>query len=151
MVSPDVARVSAIWGTFRRSSSMSRLLFATPASPAAGGTMDVITFAPASSRDCKPSIPSISREAGMSLSGIISRITAMILSSSSRDGMYEPAIGIPSWGTKVMARTWSYSMSRMVIIESTRSSKLSPTPVSSPSSTSIPWCIALFFTAMRTS
>ena len=128
---------------------MSSSCWATPARLESGSTIEVTTFAPASSLGDSPAMPSTSRLAGIRRSGYMSLMTAMARISSVSFPGSRTDIGVPSWGTNAMARTWSQPVDPMAIRERARSSALSPMPTMIPSSASSPTSWAHDFWSLR--
>src|SRR5271157_1826806 len=96
--SPSSASRGRTSATVRRPSSTSYSAWATPQRPLRGGTSEVTTLAPASSRLRRPSIPSTSSDAGMRRSGISTRITAIVSTSFHVAGAGSSASGVWAWG-----------------------------------------------------
>lgn len=82
---------------------MSISLWATPARWLAAGMMDVTVLAPASRRVRIPAMPSTSSVAGMNASCCSSLMAARQRSSFTVSTVPEPSMGVPAWGTNVIA------------------------------------------------
>lgn len=128
---------------------MSISLWATPARWLAAGMMDVTVLAPASRRASMPAIPSTSSVAGMNASCLRSLMAAMHRSSLTVSTVPDPSIGVPAWGTNVIARIWSHPMDAIRRMVSTLSWTVSPMPTIMPSSASMPQRMGQIFWFMR--
>ena len=96
-------------------------------------------------------MPSTSRLQGMSLSGKRILMIAMALSSSCGPMGALSCIGVPSWGTKVMARICWHPRPPILRMVSALSRTLSPRPIIMPSSASSPASMAQTFWFRRSS